>query len=548
MSEVLVFGHRNPDNDSIGSAVAYAHLKNMTDPSRAYLPARLGEPPVETVWTFARFGVEMPEVVGHVRVRVADVMAPEPVSVLPDDTLLVAGRVMAERGLRSLPVVDGGQRPLGVVTAEALAGRYLADLRAPGFARRPITVARLAEVVGGRVVEGDPGTQLDASVRIAASEPETAAAAIMPGDLVIVGDRVRTQPLAIEAGAACLLVTNGAVPVPAAIEAARERGAAIVVTDHDTHGASRLVELAHAVAEVMGSYPVTAHGDDLLAEVAGPILDSPVRTAPVVDDDGHLIGVVTRTDLARARAREVILVDHNETAQSVAGIEDASVIEVVDHHRIGDVQTAGPIAFFAWPVGATATIVAERYRELGVEVPEPMAGILLSAILSDTVLFKSPTTTRLDIDVAARLSSIVGVEPEEFGMDLFRAKTAATPFSAQAVVGADFKRFDSGGLSMGIGQHETVDAEGVLSHVDELAAEIERVREHDGYDLTVLLVTDVTREGSWLMARGATELADRALGIEGLGATPIWAPGLLSRKKQVAAPLVEAASRGRAGA
>ncbi len=431
-----------------------------------------------------------------------------------------------------------------MVTSIAIARRYLVDLEAPGFTRRPVTVARIAEVLGGTVLVGDPAAELNGGVVIAAAEPSTFESRVAPGDLVIMGDRVRTQPLALRAGAACLVVTGGATPVPEALDAAITRGAAIVATGHDTYGASRLVDLAHAATEVMAAQDVVVHPDDLLAEAAGPLLDSATRTAFVVDAESRLVGILSRTDLARAQRREVVLVDHNETVQSADGIEDARVIEIVDHHRIGDVQTAAPIGFFNLPVGATATVVAERYRELSVDIPRDIAGLLLCAILSDTVLFKSPTTTDLDRTWATRLAEVAAVDPLALGAEMFAAKAAATPFSTAGVLEGDLKRFESGGLAIGIAQFEATDAGPVLEHLDELNEGLAELAARERYDLAVALITDITHEGSWVLACGATGVAEAGLGVRGLGTEPQWMPGVLSRKQQVAAPIVDAAARG----
>jgi manganese-dependent inorganic pyrophosphatase len=235
-----------------------------------------------------------------------------------------------------------------------------------------------------------------------------------------------------------------------------------------------------------------------------------------------------------------VLVDHNEIAQSAPGVEDASVIEIVDHHRVGDVQTTGPILFLNLPVGSTATIVAARYDELGVAIPPSIAGVLLSAVLTDTVLMKSPTTTDLDRSVADRLAAIAGVEVAGFGMEMFRARSAETVFSAERAVGADLKEYRVGDTLVAVGQMETVDSAGVMEHADELRATMESLREARRYDVVLLMVTDVVREGSEILAVGKTRIVERGLGVS-LTDGSAWLDGVLSRKKQIAARLVDAA-------
>jgi manganese-dependent inorganic pyrophosphatase len=538
MGPILVFGHKNPDNDSICSAVAYAHLKNVTDPESVYLPARLGPVPPETAWVFERFGADLPDEIAHVRTRVRDAMSPDPIAVGPEDNMLTAGRVMREHGVRALPVIAEDGTVRGLINQSILAELYIGETDLLGFEKLPVSVGEIAHVLRGTVLEGDPGMQLAGHVLIGAMEPDTMVSYIKPGDTLIVGDRIRTQPRALQAGASCLVVTGGSQPEAGVLELAREHGAAIISSPHNTYSTARLVNLAYSVGGLMDPTPLLVGPDALLAEVAEDVMDSAHREALVVDDDGRLIGILTRTNLARGFRRRVVLLDHNELSQSAPGVEDAAVVEIVDHHRVGDVQTASPILFLNMPVGSTATIVAERYRELGVELPAKMAGILLSAVLTDTVLLKSPTTTDTDRAVAARLAEKVQVDALEFGLEMFRARGAGTSFSARDAVSRDIKEYRAGELSIVVAQVETVDTAEYLKRADELREALEAFRTQRGHDLAMLLVTDVVREGSEVFASGKTRLAERALGVD-LSAGSAWMDGVLSRKKQIAARLLE---------
>lgn len=542
MGPVLVFGHRNPDNDSVCSAVAYAHLRNLTDADNVYVPARLGPVPPETAWVFERFGVDLPDEIAHVYTRVQDVMTENPVSVTVGATMLEAGRLMREHGVRALPVLDDDGTVVGLVNESILAALYLDETHVRGFQGLPVTVGRIARALDGKLLEGDAATTLSGGVLIGAMEPETMLGYIRPGDTLILGDRRRTQPLALDAGVACLVVTGGAAPDPEVLALARERGAAVITTLHDTYGAARLVNLGHSVGSLMDADVLTVDPDTLLSEVAEDLVDSVHREAIVVDSRGMLSGVLTRTNLARGLRRRVVLVDHNELSQSAPGVEVAEVLAIVDHHRVGDVQTTSPIMFINLPVGSTATIVAERYRELGVEPPVPMAGILLAALLTDTVLLKSPTATALDRTVAERLAARVGVEYTAFGLEMFKARSAGRVFSAEEAISNDLKEYRVGDATIAIGQVETVDTALVMDHLENIRtamAALERLR---GYDLLILMVTDVLREGTEIIASGRTRLAERALGID-LADGTAWMPGVLSRKKQVAAPMLQAAGR-----
>lgn len=540
MGPVLVFGHRNPDNDSICSAVAYAHLKNITDPDAVYVPARLGPVPPETAWVFERFSVDLPDEIAHVRTRVRDAMTAEAVVARTHDNLLTAGRLMREHGVRALPVTGPGGVVKGLLNQSILAELYIGETEMRGFESMPVSVGRIADVLDGHVLVGDPDLLLSGRVLIGAMEPETMVSYIAAGDTLIVGDRRRTQPLAIEAGAACLIISGGHLPGDDVSALARERGCAIVSSPHNTYTTARLVNLGHAVSGVMDTAPLVVGPDALLAEVAEDLMESTHREALVVDDEGRLIGILTRTNLARGVRRRVVLLDHNELSQSAPGVEEAAVVEIVDHHRVGDVQTASPILFLNMPVGSTATIVAERYRELGVAPPEGMAGILLSAVLTDTVLLKSPTTTSLDHAVAERLAERLGVDAIEFGLEMFRARSAGADFSATDAVSTDLKEYRAGELTIGVAQVETVDTSPYLDRAEEVRAALEELRVRRGFDLAMLLVTDVIREGSEVFASGKVRVAERAFGVD-LGAGPAWMDGVLSRKKQIAPRLLHAA-------
>ncbi|MGV8082247.1 MAG: putative manganese-dependent inorganic diphosphatase [Coriobacteriia bacterium] len=539
MGQVLVFGHRNPDNDSICSAVAYAHLKNVTSKDDVYVPVRLGPVPRETEWVFARFGLELPAEIAHVRTRVRDVMTAEPITVRLEEPLLAAGRAMREHSVRGLPVVDAEGRAAGFVGERVLAEHYLGETAIVGFQRMPVTAEQLAVALDGEIVVGAGDARIAGDVIVGAAEPSTLVSRLRPGDTLIVGDRLRTQPLALSAGIACLISTGGFRPAEGVLALAAEKGACVIVTPHDTYSAARRVSLAHAVENVMDTEPLVVGPDALLAEAVEDLFASANREAIVAEADGLVVGILTRTDIARGTRRRVVLVDHNEVSQSAPGIEDASVIEIVDHHRVGDVQSASPILFLNLPVGSTATIVAQRFQQLGAEIPAPVAGILLSAILTDTVLLKSPTTTPIDRKIASDLAAIIGVDVCDFGMEVLRSRSAGEVFSAEAVVSRDAKEFRGTNGIMLIAQYETVDAAAVMTHADEVRAAMQGLRDARGYSAVVVMVTDIVRDGSEILAVGATRGVERALGIT-LAEGSAWMPGVLSRKKQIAAKLMEA--------
>ena len=382
---------------------------------------------------------------------------------------------------------------------------------------------------------------LTGNVLIGAMEPETVVSRIRAGDALIVGDRVRTQPMALEAGVACLIVTGGVHPAPEVLELAAEKGAAVLVTAHDTYSAARLVSLAHAVGDLMETDALHLGPETLLSEAAEDLLGSLHREAIVVDDEGRSIGILTRTNIARGIRRRVVLVDHNEMSQSAAGIEEASVVEIVDHHRVGDIQTAGPILFLNLPVGSTATIVATRYAALGVDVPPAIAGILLAAMLTDTVLLKSPTTTA--DGPRGRRAAVGDRRGRPDGTSEWSCSALDLPaeeFDAEQVVRADLKEYRVGDAA----RRDRPVRDGRSD-----AGDGARGRDAHRRWRRCWSSAATTSSCSWSptsSARaprssrsGKTRLVERALGVS-LADGSAWMPGVLSRKKQIAARLVEA--------
>lgn len=539
MKPIYVFGHRHPDNDSICSAVAYAHFKNATDQSNTYIPARLGPVPRETKWAFERWGATLPEEITHIHTRVGDVMSSNVITIAAESPMLEAGRLMRENDLRALPVLDSEGHVLGLLSQRSLAVRYLEEVSIAGFGEIPVSVERLAQAVEGEILVGDKDRIITGAVHIAAAEPETAVGAISPGDVLILGNRKRTQPLALESGAAVLIITMGIAPEPEVLELARQKNAVIILTQEPSYAVARRSSLAQAVGDIMDTELTLTTPEALLTDAQDDLFSSAQRELVVIDGDRKCVGVLTRTDVARGGRRRVVLVDHNEAAQSAQGIEEASVVEIVDHHRVGDIQSAGPIMFLNMPVGSTATIVATRYFEAGIEVPKHIAGILLSALLTDTVLLKSPTTTSIDHEVAERLSSICAVDMMEYGMELFRSRSAGATFSAKGAVNTDIKEYRAGDHVIAIGQFEAVDLKDLFDHRAEVVSEMNALLEQHGYDVVVLMATDIIREGSEMFAVGTLKIAEKAFGVSFENGS-VWMDGVLSRKKQVAARFMDA--------
>lgn len=450
---VIVVGHKNPDNDSISSAVAYAYLKNQLAErlatSERYEPVRLGPLPPESAWLLSEYNIAEPKLISHVHTRVGDVMSTPPCSININESMLEAGRLLRKHNIRSLVVLDDEDNFKGVISTRAIAERYIAATDA--------------------ITEDND----NAAEQVASS-----------------------------------LISS----------------------------------LSQTVGELMYTNVMKLEAEDVLHTVVDDMIASELREAVVVNDEGKAVGIVTRSDVATPPKRKVILVDHNEIRQAVAGIQEAEVVEVVDHHRIADVTTAHPILFINKPIGSTATIVTMEYRLHDVGIPKGIAALLLSAILTDTVILKSPTATQTDRDQVSYLSEILEVDPTEFGLSVFRARGGDAEMPIKELVENDSKEFPVDDKIVLIAQHETVDLDAVMQREDEIRNHMRNLLENHGYETVVLMVTDILAEGTQLLAEGNRKLVNKAFGIECTGKGGTWMPGVLSRKKQVAAKILSLSS------
>ncbi|HET8631461.1 MAG TPA: putative manganese-dependent inorganic diphosphatase [Thermomicrobiales bacterium] len=538
---VYVVGHQNPDTDSVCSAIAYAALRRATDLPGA-TPARLGPLWAETAYALDRCGVAAPEVLTDVRQRVADVMNAQPVTVGADATLYEAAGLMRERRIRLVPVLDGRSHLLGVLTVDTLAAHYQEDLALGPTETAPVALDRYLRILGGDLLAGPADRTVAGHVWIAAMPARVVRERVAPGDLVIAGDRERAQVAALEAGAACLVVA-GDGPVPERVCAlAAARGATLIRSPHDTYASARLLNLSRPVTATMAPPGQTLDPDDLASDAAAALVAPGATALPVVDDDGRVRGVVGRSDLLRGRRKRVILVDHNQRSQAVDGLDEAEILAVLDHHNLGDLRTAEPILFLLEPVGCTATIVAERYRDAGRAPEPPLAGLLLAAIISDTLFLTSPTTTARDRAVVDDLAARAGLDPAAFARELFRARSDFSRTTPRDLVASNLKRYEFGGAALAIGQAETLSTDYFLDHKGDFIAELRRLKDDGHADYALFLATDILHGDSTVLYPGPDERRLVASAFPGCNAGPDAAalPGVVSRKKQVVPPLARA--------
>jgi manganese-dependent inorganic pyrophosphatase len=539
VTRIYVTGHRNPDTDSIASAVGYAELAGRLDPRNEYVPVRLGECNEQTRWVLERAGAPEPQLLPHVLLRVCDVMRTRFPLAGHDEPVRSVGLIMARDEVDLVPVVDDAGRLAGAITERALARRYVRESRETSRLDAPTAVGVIASVLEGEQLVGDPAAQVTGRVWVLAMATRSLPLAFAAGDVVVVGDRPEAQKIAIEVGVGLLVITNGTAVDEQIRALARERGTAVVASPLDSYVSARMITLSAPCRALMDREPLVVATDDLIADVTETVKDVDYRAAVVVDADRRPIGLVTRSDLVDPEPRRVLLVDHAEQAQSVVGVEHAEIVEILDHHHIGSIETRVPVRATFDPVGSTATLVIERFRQSGMEPSRPAATLLLGAILSDTVILNSPTTTDRDRAVVVYLEQVLALDATAFGREMFERTSDLTRVSAEVIVTRDAKDYDAGGgQTLRIAQVETV-GQALAERSDELLDALEAVRERDGHAVVALMVTDILRKGTTLYASGERGVLERAFG-DGVRDGAVELPGVMSRKKQVAPKLLTA--------
>ncbi len=538
MSQIHVTGHRNPDTDSIAAAIGYAELKGRIDPRNDYVPARLGDCNTQTRWVLERSGADEPPFLPHVLLRACDVMQTEFPVTTSEQPIRVAGLAMARAGLDLVPIVDGDGALQGLVSERALARRYIRETRQTSTLKEtPTQVAAVVDVLQGELIVGD---DLRLGGRVWAHSMDVSTpSGIRGGDVVVVGNRPEAQRLAIELGASLLVISNGARPHDELIDLAREQGAAVVVSPLDTYVSARMITLAAPCQAFMEKDPLTVTTEYLIGDVSEQIKEIHYGAAIVVDAQRQPVGLITRTDLVTLPRRRVLLVDHAEEGQSVPGVTDAEIVEILDHHHIGSIETRVPVTATFDPVGSTATLVVERFRQNGLEPSRPTAMMLLGAVLSDTVILNSATTTERDHAVVEYLERVLAVDAQQLGREMFEATADVSDVSAEEIITRDAKRYEvRSGQTICIAQIEVVGG-GLMERKPELLQAMRDERERREFHLYALMITDVLSKGTQLLVDGDVRAVGRCFGQETQDGV-IKLPGVMSRKKEVAPRLLAA--------
>lgn len=543
-SPIYVLGHKNPDTDAVCAAIGYAALMRLQGRSRA-VAGRQGELRPETAYVLDRFGVDVPPLVTDVRPRVADVMTTPAVSVHRDHSILEVGQTLKQRGIRVVTVTDAAGRLVGVTGQAELAETFVASLEELDHVY--LDRASLLRTLGGTVLVEAPRRVLENQVMVGAMEVDSMLKRLSPGILIVVGDRTDVQRAAIEFGVGGLVVTGDHAVTAEIVELARAREVMLVSVPHHTYTTLRLIQLSSPIGQVMRTEVATCRPDDLVEDVREQLGGGPTRSLVVVDDDNLVRGIISRSNLLRTVRQGIVLVDHNERGQAVTGIEEADVIAVIDHHRVADFWTRNPPYMRLEPVGATSTIVAKLFEEARIDVPSEIAGVLLSAILTDTLLFRGPTTTAEDRRVALCLAETAAVDAEELGNAILKIASDVSDRTAEQLLLGDFKEFTVENCRFGIGTIETADGSAVLNRRAELL-DCMRVVRGRGYTSVLFAVIDIVRERSTILADGYAGTIATTFGGELSDDHTIELPGIVSRKKNIVPMLGDVARQvGRLG-
>jgi manganese-dependent inorganic pyrophosphatase len=540
LSLIYVTGHRNPDADSIASAIGYAELKGRLDPRNKFVPVRLGEPNAQTSWLLELSGARSPDFLPHILLRVCDVMRESFPTAGRDEPVREVGLTMAHEGLDLVPIVDDGEL-VGVMTERALARRYIRESREASRLDAPTAVGAIVEVLQGELVTGDPEREIAGRVWVQAMDVSSASR-VEEGDVVVVGDRPDVQRRMLERGAALVIASNSTAPTEEVLRLARERDACVATSSLDSYVSARLVTLAAPCHALMDTNPLTVRVDDLISDISDEIKDVHYRAAVAVDASRRPVGLITRADLVAPQPRRVLLVDHAEHAQSVPGVQEAEIVEILDHHHVGSIETRVPVAATFDPVGSTATLVIERYRQAGMEPTRSTAMMLLGAVLSDTVILNSPTTTERDHAVIEYLERVLALDATALGREMFEETADVSEVPAAEILTRDAKQYEVGaGKTISIAQVETI-GDSLLDRRGELLEALRSLREREGHALSALMVTDILAKDTKLLADGDKGVVDRAFGGPAENGV-VSLPGVISRKKQVAPKLMAAAAR-----
>ena len=541
--KVVVIGHRNPDTDSICSAIAYAELKNRTS-TLVCEPRRAGKMNQETEFVLKKFGVTPPRMCTDVNPKIRDVDYREMAGIPGSTSLRRAWKIMRDQQIDTLSITSADNELEGIITVKDLATANMDVFDTAVLAKSRTSYKNILETLNGTMVVGNADAVCTTGhIKIGTATPELLESSVEKGDIVILSNRYESQLCAIEKEASLLIICNGAKVGRTIQRIADETGVAIMTTPVDTYAAGKLISQCAPI-----SYYMTR--DNILkftlvtpvADVLRVMAKVRHRYFPILDEDGKYCGMVSRRNVIALRKRRIILVDHNEATQAVEGFDQAEILEIIDHHRIGSLETSGPVYFRNQPVGCTATIITQMYDENGVDIPPQIAGLLLAAILSDTLAFRSPTCTPVDENAAKRLAKIAGVDIEEFSTEMFEAGEKLDGKTPEEVFLQDFKVFMCGDIRFGVAQGSYMTRKNLLAAEALLQPYLEEARNKQNVEDIYMLLTDVPKEESVVISDGryASEVLSDGFETQPAEDGSFTLPGVVSRKKQFIPALMTA--------
>lgn len=532
---VYVSGHRNPDTDSICSAIAYSYLLNATNKYNA-VPVRLGEINRETEYVLKRFGVEHPVLLKTVKQKVEDLNYDKVTVFSKDLTLKTAWFLLKQQNLKSAPILDEHGQLLGLLSTSNIIEGYMDQWDSEVLKKAKTPVENVIDTLEANVIYLNESLKVvEGDIHIAAMSGSEAKKRIHENDVVIVGgDRSDDLEELISVKPSLIVLTGSLTADENVVKKCEEQGISIISTPFNTYQTSQQIVQAIPVEYVMIKGDIkTFSTDDTLDYMKEVMSETRYRGYPVIDLNNRCVGSISRFALLKGLRKKVILVDHNERGQSVPGIEEADILEIVDHHRVADIQTVGPLLFRGEPLGSTATIVTKIFDELDVEMPSHIAGLLLGAVVSDTLLFKSPTCTPVDTKIAKKLAEIAGVDIQEFAMEMFKAGTSLVGKTVDEIFNQDFKKFSFDNLQVGVAQVNSMDIEGFLPYKKDMLDYMNKFAEDNNLEFTLLLLTDIINANSEIFVGGPRpELVEKAFNVQ-LTECQGTLAGVISRKKQV---------------
>ena len=538
--KIYVIGHKNPDTDSICSAIAYADLRQKVT-GQVHEAKRAGHVNDETAYVLDRFGVEAPKLLTDVRLQVRDLDIHEMQGLKPNASIRDTWERMRQEQAKTLPIVKDDEL-VGVVSTGDIAKSYMDVYDSEILSKARTQYRNIVKTLDGTMITGNEhGYFMRGKVAIGASSPNLMEEFIEKDDLVILGDREEAQACAVNIDASCMVICKDAEVSPKLIQKAKEQSIVIIQTPYDTFTTARLINQSIPVKFYMTSGPLTMFRmNDYVDDIKDIMAKKRFRDFPILDRHGRFKGFISRRRFLGASKKKVILVDHNARSQAVDGIEEAEIIEIIDHHRLGDIETVSPITFRNQPVGCTATIINQMYEENEIEVPREIAGLLCGAIISDTLLFRSPTCTPLDERTAKKLAKISDIDLEQMAQEMFNAGSNLKGKSAEDICFQDFKQFTVNDTIFGVGQITSMSKEELAAIRDMMTEHLPKVLEAHNLNMIYFMLTDILAESTELLCvgTGARGIALSAFDLPD-NAKSLILKGVVSRKKQLIPVLVE---------